>query len=154
MSIIHEALKKTNQSVITDKSAVKPQLEKHSRGASGAWGPLFIGVLCLLVAGPFVAPLFLNPSTSGNSSVSGQFAIEEAPLPANPAGTRPLWGTFKQGKFVLSGIVYAGDSSFCLINGMVLRQGERVGNATVEAISSSSVVLDVQCEKITLLAAE
>ena len=102
MSIIHEALKKTNQGIAanetqkskgpgsSEKSSVRPTVEVHRNRKTGGWGPLVVLVLCLLVAGPILAPrYFLKPSDSALSSQTTsptqQFAVEEAPQAVSAA---------------------------------------------------------------------
>lgn len=155
MSIIHEALKKSNpqQGPDTDKSAARPEVELHRRPSSGRWGPLFILFVCFLAAGPVLVPmLFKSPLASRQEPApAAQFAIEEAPLPASPVRT-PAPKAFRSGKFVLSGIVYSAEDSYCLINGLVLRRGDRVGDAVVEAIAPGSVTLALNGKKLELTA--
>ena len=52
--------------------------------------------------------------------------------------------------FALSGVVYSAKESYCLINGLVLKVGERVGNATVESIAADQVILDINGKKLTI----
>jgi hypothetical protein len=164
MSIIHEALKKTG-STAGEKTArerqgagsrpMRPEVQVHKRAASKGRSPLFVVIACLLVAAPFLLPM-LSPSPAPGvsaretSNVQGQFAIEEAPHPAQSAPSSPWRGFSRPAGFVLSGVVYSEKESYCLINGLVLRQGERVGTATVERILPDQVTLDVGGEKIIL----
>ena len=80
----------------------------------------------------------------------GQFAVEEIPVaPPSPTffpSARPA----KREAFVLSGIVQTDSGSYCLINGMVLRQGQKIGGATVESIAQDTVTLDLNGQKIPL----
>ena len=183
MSIIHDALKKSGQPVVGDtgkspekssapgKAPLSPNLERHRR-ASVSWGPIFVAAVLLLIAGPVLVPLFRSPGR-GDARVlravsvgqginamrpqAAQFALEEAPLPAKGVFPAPVRPTANR-PFVLSGIVFSSMNewrdSYCLINGTVLKQGDKVGGAVIERIAPNRVTLDRGGEKITLAAAE
>lgn len=153
MSIIHEALKKTDPSGEPAKPGAG-QGPLHRRAHSGGWGLLFMIMICFLIAGPLLFPLLVKApagsSPQETSTASGQFAIEEAPRPAAMTAPSPWRGFARPAGFVLSGVLYSGEDSYCVINGLVLRRGERVGGATVETIGPDQVTLDSNGEKIIL----
>ena len=169
MSIIHEALKKTGQPVITEsqkntpgtKPGFRPELLRKKPRSQ--WGPFMATVVLVLIGAPVLAPMLSAPrgtnavreisagsalSTSGN--MKRQFAIEEAPIPMLPNFSRP--GAVKSPRFALSGLVYSNEDSYCLINGKVVRVGERVGDATLVQVTPNAAVLDYRGEKIVLAA--
>ena len=179
MSIIHEALKKSGQPVVADaeksrssgtnkpdenKPSLQPPLVRHRKKASVNWGPLFVLALFFLVAAPELGPLLFKaarstpntdrPARSASmdqavSAMHSQFAMEEAPIVPTPGARGDALGA-PTSPFVLSGVVYAGQDSYCLINGKVLKRGERVGGATVERITPDYVTLDLGGQKIAL----
>ncbi len=164
MSIIHEALKKAGEPVMTeskksgDKSEFRPEfIRKKQRSALG---PL-VAVLVLIIVGmPVFAPLLNKKGSEREVSmgsplaslgrVNQQFGIEEAPLPAMPAPVK--LAPARVGKFSMSGLIYSTGESYALINGTVVRVGERVGDATVVEITPNEAVLDKNGEKIVLSA--
>lgn len=149
MSIIHEALKKTGQSV-NKEARITPIGHKK---AAGGWRPFAVLAIFLAITIPFFAGRISNQDkvTLGSSRPLAQFSVEEVPLLPAPFASRAPQNNSRV-PFVLSGVVYSGAESYCLINGLVLRQGQRVGNATIVSISPDAVILDLNGEKITLLA--
>jgi hypothetical protein len=155
MSIIHDALKKSGGDKAKNPS-VKPQVERHARSGTN-WGPLFVIAVVFLVAGPLLAPIFFKSQEgSHETAVSGQFAVETMALPAaGQSGFQPFKpNPARSNGFTLSGVIYAGEDSYCLINGIVLKKGARVGNATVSEIASDRVVLDQGGRHFTLSVSE
>ncbi len=157
MSIIHEALKKVNHPITNpDRKAVRPEVELHRRKASGGWGPLFLLLVCFLAAGPVLVPLLFKSSTASRGEggpAHSQFAIEEAPLPVAPPPaprTMPALRTTRPGTYRLTGVVFSTAESYCLINGLVLKLGEKIGDAVVESISQEAVTLALNGQKLTL----
>ena len=153
MSIIHEALKKSDPSLSQETRAARPQVELHRRRSPGRWGAFVVILICFLAAGPFLAPKIFNNPDSGrgvSSTAHSQFAIESAPLPEASAARVLAPRSPRQGAFALSGVVYSEGGSYCLINGLVLAQGDRIGDAVVETIAQDSVTLDVKGQKVTL----
>ncbi len=148
MSIIHEALKKTERPETKERSArITPVAHKK---ASAGWRPLLVIALLAIASAPFFAGRILPPSAVANSTKPlGQFAIEEipvAPMPIQHTTQHIVRGV----PYRLSGIVYAGKDSFCLINGIVLNRGDKVGGATVTDITQDTVTLDIAGQSVTL----
>ena len=147
MSIIHDALKKTNQPVMTTTRAQKNKVN---------WGPLLVVAVLILITAPILAPVFRDLSSSptaargqaaGSSNMKSQFAIEEAPLmptvrPAALSGGLP--------QFSLTGLIYSPDGSYCLINGRVVKVGESVSGAKLVNVTPSEAVLEYQGKRIIL----
>ena len=148
MSVIHEALKKSNR----ERELSAPFRGSDRRKASAGWRPiLIVGVVLLAVSPIFAARFVKQLGPTEPSRALGQFAMEEAPLPAHPvAAAAAPFRPFKKERFELSGVVFSGGESYCLVNGLVLRKGESVGGATIESIETNSVTLDLSGQKITL----
>ncbi len=94
-----------------------------------------------------------NPVDSPVSATAhqGQFGIEESPiLPPSPGPIGASPSAALKTNFSLSGIVYSPKESYCIINDKVVKVGERVGGATLLAITPEKVVLDYQGETIAL----
>ena len=149
MSIINEALKKAGQPIITERSEFRKKKTRMN------WGPVFVMGVLALITTPLLAPLFNAPyktAQAGKKSpaftmpetssgrVSGQFAVEEAPLAAGPS----------MPNFSLSGLVYSKTDSYCLINGKVMRIGDQIGGATLSEVTPREVVLNYRGEKVVL----
>ena len=169
MSIINEALKKTGQPIIAEaqktaqetKSGFRPELLRKKSRMN--WGPVFmIGVLTLITM-PILTPLFYNPYKTTpirevsigsalaipNSRMSGQFAIEEMPI-AMTHRSAAIPPVELLPNFSLNGLVYSKTDSYCLINGKVMRVGDRVGGATLSQVTPNKAVLDYHGEKVVL----
>ncbi len=176
MSIINDALKKAGQPMKEKtevlksstfetgrpapiKTEIRPAAEVHRKKNSMNWGPFFIVIVMMLVTGPIIAPLFRSPSqnlmTTKLQSLSGrlqQFGIEETPTKPNssaPSFSIPRNGTFPD--FALSGVVYSQSESYCLINGKVVKVGEKIDSqTTLEKVTPNFVTLNRQGEKIVI----
>jgi hypothetical protein len=151
MSIIHDALKKAGE----DKAA-GPKVEIRRAAKAGGFnaGLLFVVTTLLIVGALTLAPLsktarygkqpaplgitpnavtVLQPSSSG---VSGQFGIEEISRSATP--------------FMLSGIVVGSGRAYGIINNRIVEPGQKVGGATVRAITDREVTLDYNGQTLLL----
>ena len=184
MSIINEALKKANQE---KTSLTAPSQQKAlyfefagSAPAAGAehrsfnWGPLFILLVLLLIAGPLIAPFFSRPVTTKHSqtspkpnalsnnivvrepsnppalmgATSRQFTLEETPLFKS---SRDSSASFSSAPMLqLAGIVYSKSESYCLVNNKILTVGDSVRGAKIVKITDDEVLLDFNGQRITL----
>ena len=140
------------------------------------WGPVFVIMVLVLITGPLVAPIFSSPYRSTNSAflvpsyqealathrtqsaASGdrlaQFAIEESPiLPAASSGIKnplsvPLLGD--RPNFAINGIVYSSPDSYCIINGRVVKVGEKINGAVLKSVTPDKAVLEYNGSRIEL----
>lgn len=184
MSIINEALKKAGQGQTTAAGSGKPQGSEASRLSAPIlqqparrkqsinWGPVFVVLVLTMITGPLVAPIFSSPyrSTQAPTLVpsyrealsdqqvaanrQAQFAIEEAPRVAAPAGLmlKPdlAFSPEIRGNFVMNGIVYSSPNSFCIINGKVVKVGEKVNGATLMSVTPEKATLNYEGRTIDL----
>jgi hypothetical protein len=170
MSTIHEALKKSGQPIIGQSDEKKPatsfrlELEPPRKRSGVRKGSFFVFAVVALIATPLLASLFSNsfpkrtpseailtPRIIRNSNRLAQFGIEETavrPMTASSSGVLIKDNALPQ--FLLSGVVYSDNGSYCLINGKVLKRGENIGGAIVEKISPNGVLLDYLGEKIVV----
>jgi len=152
MSAINEALKKSGQSILTQSES---RSSKPKRKTQTLWGATFIVSLLALIAVPVwssLTPKIISDRlTSGISSPSmrRQFAVEEVPLKSTLHRAPAPLG-MRVGNFSLSGLVYSKTGSFCLINGKVMKIGDRIGETMLSQITPDEVVLDTRGEKIIL----
>ena len=141
------------------------------------WGPVFVLLVLVLITGPLVAPIFSSPYRSTSSAFLvpsyqealaasqfvkkedpqtrlAQFAIEESPiLSATPAGIKsafPPLGMTDHPNFSINGIVYSSPDSYCIINGRVVKVGEKINGATLKSVTPEKAVLDYHGAKIEL----
>ena len=142
MSMIHEALKKTGQTVVSEIKNKSNEKRPHAH-----WGPTLLIAILVFVALPFLSPWFVSRKTdviqTPSPNMKNQFAVEEIPMiPPRPDSGIP--------RFVLSGLVYSSGGSYCLINGKVLKVGETVSGATLVSVTPSEAVLDLDGKTIVL----
>ncbi len=156
MSIIHEALKKTGQTVINETPQAPKPAEKNQvritpvshKKASANWKPLLVLAILVIAAAPLFAGRILNSNNSASRPL-GQFGVEEIPVtPAPSSMFAPKRSS--AAPFQLSGVVYEGKDSYCLINGLVLKVGDSVGGAKVTKITPEAVTLDLNGQAMTL----
>jgi len=139
------------------------------------WGPVFVLMVLVLITGPLVAPIFSSPyrntaesaflvpsyqqtlaqQQSGSENRKGQFAIEESPiLPAQGQVIKnfaaELGGPAGQPNFFMNGIVYAIPESYCLINGKVVKIGDKIDGATLKSVTPEKAELEYHGNRIDL----
>lgn len=179
MSIINDALKKAQTEAkkpepTPSQAARNLHVEFQKRKPGVNWGPIFVVLVLLLITGPIIAPVFSTPFKPGNPHLTAvnqkasafqnvaaeparqqlasltaqepaatrqaQFGIEEAIVPT--PYTRP--------NFLVSGIVYSAQDSYCLINEKVVRVGESIQGAKLAKVTPEEVTLDFHGEKIVI----
>lgn len=175
MSIINEALKKAGSEkqkpLVNEKINLALEAERKKSGLN--WGPIFVVLVILLITTPIVAPLFSTPfrkssafaspqnrqqmqlpmtpqmpllasADSSTGTRKGQFMVEEYPLKsmAPLSAAAPNW--------MLSGLVFAPDGSYAIINDRIARVGDDVQGAKLERIGSNEVILNYQGQQIRL----
>jgi hypothetical protein len=171
VSIISDALKKASHERRRTESAggrrgVRPAYED---GKGRLWDsavsvnsrPALLAGAALLVAGAALAyALLAARAPSGGAPAS--FGGVPGPLAAaGPAGSRtarsqfsveekPVFFGSESASFSLSGIAQFQDGYVAVVNGQILRRGDRVQGATVSAITSRAVELDYNGERIVL----
>lgn len=181
MSIINEALKKAGQTVVPTsikkesspidiKSGFRPELIRKRKQMN--WGPLFVLAVLALITAPIVAPLFHNPYKNtgatysavdiaelpamkvSNSNMKAQFGMEETAIntPLRSLPSSPSAISRSVPNFSLNGIVYSSAESYCLINGKVIKTGEKIGGATLVKVTPNEAILDYEGEKVVLTA--
>jgi hypothetical protein len=156
MSIINEALKKASEkSGKLDFEEKNKILSNQHRKRKINWGPVLIVLTFLFVSGPIVGPIVsgifhsnrVMPKVSAGQEIlplenpKAQFELEEAPLPMAPSPV-VLPPALDVSQFKLSGIVYSAEGSYCLINGQVLKAGDRIGKVKVVDVSPRWVTLE------------
>ena len=164
MSIINDALKKAqkqdNQPKSTPAAEGRPgvEVQQYQKKKSDVnWGPFFVLAVLLLITGPIVAPLFSSPfrnqshtslnapqdlKTQAVDARKAQFGIEEAPANMMPLMAIP--------NLAVTGIVYSDQDSYCIINGKILKVGDKIQGAKLVDVTPMSVTLEYHGERLTL----
>jgi len=153
MSIINEALKKTEQYIHT-KAAEKIQPQKTKLSAK-----LFLIYILILLGGLFLSQIIFKllnhkvvkarPKKEISAVVQTQQTALPAPLPVKPA---PLIEEQKKPEvnFILNGIFFSDNDGYALVNNQITRENDSVDGAKVIKITPNSVELDNQGTIITL----
>ncbi len=175
MSIINEALRKAQKdkgssSALKAGGAVAgPPLarfgvEYEQKKSKVNWGPVFILSVLVLITAPIIAPIFSTPfknefrlfsyeTSAVTKQIHGpdaalsrksQFTIEEAPRPFfEPVVPRPA--------LELTGVVFSpNEDSYCIINGKVLKAGDKIQGVELVRITPRDVTMEYQGEKFVL----
>lgn len=153
MSIINEALKKTENSILQNKAKKNALPVKKIRSKS------FLLYTLILLIGIFLSNFIF-------SLLGHKTKLAQAPGKIIPAATSqqapalPIFPTEPilpkeehnppQGVFVLNGIFFSDNDSYALINNQIVRENIMVDGAKVVAITQNTVELDNQGKSITL----
>ena len=186
MSIINEALKKAVREKefgfsSQDRDTVRRniEIEFQRKKPRFNWGPIFVLLVLVLIAGPIVAPVFSTPFKASYSqgNLSSGSAIKNIPIQPtadiakaiivteNSSETRraqfgieesPMLGgsqmqaLSRSPQLSLSGIVYSPEEAYCIINNKIVKSGDTIRGAKLISISRNTATLDYQGNKITL----
>ena len=156
MSIINEALKKTEQSI--HKNAAKEALPSGRKLAIKH----YVIYILILIAGLFLSNFIftlisakVKTSSGLNQSLSStnQPVKEISPILSTAIVTSAP--VFKENKtpgadFVLNGIFFSDHNSYALVNNAIVRENDFVDGAKVKTISANTVELDSGDKRITL----
>ncbi len=146
MSIIYDALKKVEASVInepktkTDKR-VKPKIKPYLLYA-------LLACVGLFIANAFSVFSFPKPSLNKT-----QAAVKPEPIIQPPARTSALEvipQELKPPSFNLTGVFFSKDESYALINNQIVKKGDKIDGATVMEITVDEVVLESKGSTIKL----
>ena len=154
MSIINEALKKTEQDI--QKNTAK---ENPPSSINPAPKPFLLYILILLIGlflGNFIfdqlnhkIKTVCKPEKTIVTALPPQPVALVAPLPTEP--TLPI----KEKKppepnFILNGIFFSDNGGYALVNNQIVRENDSVDGAKVEKITANTVQLDNAGKLITL----
>jgi len=149
MSIINEALKKTENSILQNEAKKNASADKKIKAK-----PFLLYILILLI-GIFLSNFIF--SLLGHKAKIAQTPEKTTPqqplaLPIFPPQPMLPQEEHKTppGTFVLNGIFFSNDDSYALINNQIVRENESVDGAKVVAITENTVELDNQGKSITL----
>ncbi|MFA6357252.1 MAG: hypothetical protein WCY09_01090 [Candidatus Omnitrophota bacterium] len=158
MSIINDALKKTEQSI--QKNNAKENLNLNSKPSPK---PILLYILILLT-GIFLANLIFNllrykiksTTTVEKTAVTNSKPSTPQPKIAAPVlpktENRIIQADTQANKpdFVLNGIFFSDNSGYALVNNQIIRENDLIDGAKVQKITSNSVDLNLE-GKITTL---
>ena len=162
MSIISEALRKAHQSkqgkleeAKQPKKMKPPDFERTSLKLRGrvSWPGLVAAGAAILVAGFLFRGLLAVPSGFRKAfpwadAGSAQYAVEEKPAILAPSMPKPRARAPRP--FSLSGIAQFQDSYMAVLNGKIVRAGDKIDGAEVLAINSKAVELEYRGERVVL----
>lgn len=155
MSIINDALKKTQQSLDHRKASQNPALAlsttalAESKKEKNIWlwiatGSVFIGFLgCAFI--------FASLILSRNQPIE-VIVANKIPAPSNQSIFAKLFSSSKENdsEIVLNGIISTDDEQLALINNQIFKAGDYVGRKRILSISADKVEL-FEKGKITVL---
>ena len=157
MSIINEALKKTEQSIQRNSNPNNIPLKKESK-----LKPILLYIIILL-AGLFLGNLLLNllhavikPTLPPIKPISLSTLQPSATPPAAPTPTtlpateEVKTQTIPKQTFVLNGIFYSDNDGYALVNNQIVRENDLVDGAKIIKITTNSVELDQEGNITTL----
>lgn len=157
MSIINEALKKTEQHI--QKNAAKVALANQLPDKKTKSKKIFLYLLILLcgiILSNFIFS-FLNNRVkttlpeNKTAPLAQQPVIAVAPLPIAQVVNPPEEKKPVEVNFVLNGIFYSDNNGYALVNNQIVRELDSVDGAKVNKITENSVELDNQGKIITLV---
>lgn len=166
MSIIYEALKKTQDSPkgenpaaasASPKEPPRPKAPPRRKQASLALAGIALGIflawaLMNKLAGTSAKNTALSPQAQGQPS-ERQTLVNPLP-PGNSGAPSDTAGAHASGQqtphFILNGIVLSDEGNLALINGQVSKVGDEIEGAKIEEIANKQVVLSFKNQKIVL----
>ena len=151
MSIINEALKKTEQFIQQNESKKNSSLNKKIKPKSFL---LYILILLIvIVLSNFTFSQFnhktkLISESKSTALIQPQQSVELPVTPKEPV--LPKEEKAPEEIFVLNGIFFSNNDSYALINNQIVRENETINGAKVLQITENTVKLDNQGKSITL----
>jgi len=151
MSIINEALKKTEEHLKKNADKINPLPHKPTLLKP------FLFYILILLAGILVANFIFTLlrhkiQTTQTPKINADTIIQTTnppPLPTLPSQppeeNKPL-----ETSFILNGIFFSANDSYALINNQIVRENDSVNGAKVDLITINSVQLDNAGQTITL----
>jgi len=146
MSIINEALKKTEESIQRNSLKKTPGWDKKTRLKTYLLYFLIFAVILLLGSYIFKA---------ANRKIDSPLVSEPpqtAPAPPPPAAPAlpPEEQPKPEKKFVLNGIFFSDDNGYALVNNQIVKENDSVDGAKVEKITVDTVELNNEGSIVTL----
>ena len=154
MSIINEALKKTEESI--QKSSIKKTTAPDKKPKSKPYlfyilifaACLFLGILVFTI-------IKRNIEATGPSEGLKTTPIEKEPqaaqiLPAAHPSALTEEQAKPEKKFTLNGIFFSDNGGYALVNNQIARENDLVDGAKVEKITANTVELNNEGKIITL----
>jgi len=154
MSIINEALKKTEESI--QKSATKETAKPNKKPKSKPHlfyilifiGSLFLCSLIFTIIKRNIVPASA-PEPLKTALINKESQIAPI-LPVADPSTFPEEQTKPERKFILNGIFFSNNGGYALVNNQIVRENDLVDGAKVEKITINSVELNNEGKTVTL----
>ena len=155
MSIINDALKKTEESIHRNSRKETTKLVKKSKVRSYllyilifALG-IFLSSLIFKMIKDKIEPAHINQADKITPKLDQKSQTPQT-IPATIATPLPEEQNKVEKKFILNGIFFSDNDGYALVNNQIIREGDLVDGAKVEKITVNSVVLSNEGKIITL----
>jgi hypothetical protein len=151
MSIINEALKKTEQHIQQNEAKKNSQPVKLPGPK-----PFLLYILILLIGiflSSFIFSLLGDKIKTAQAPKKAAIAIQQPvvlPVPAEEPALVKEEKNLPEAAFVLNGIFFSDNDGYALINTQIVRENESVDGARVTKITANTVELNSQEKLITL----
>ncbi len=155
MSIINDALKKTEESIqrnskqettsIVKKSGIKSYLLYILIFALG----IFLSSLIFKIIKDKIEPIHINQTDKITPKLDQKSQTPQT-IPATIATPLPEEQNKVEKKFILNGIFFSDNDGYALVNNQIIRENDLVDGAKVEKITVNTVVLNNEGKIITL----
>ncbi|MDD5408958.1 MAG: hypothetical protein PHC71_02575 [Candidatus Omnitrophica bacterium] len=146
MSIINDALKKTEASIQRNSLKKTPGLDKKPKFKTFLLYSLMLAAILLL--GGHIFKTLNHKIVPPQVSEPPQAVPIQAPL-ATPAPL-PEEQPKPEKKFVLNGIFFSDDNGYALVNNQIVKENDSVEGAKVEKITVDTVEINNEGKIITL----
>ena len=157
MSIINEALKKTEQSIHNNSAKETPPPETKPSAKP------YILYILILVAGLLISNFIFGLLSHKTKTTTAQKRVPATPIRpggalkiAEPAVKTPAKEiVLEENKvpetvFILNGIFFSDNDGYALVNNQIVRENDLVDGARIKTITANSVELDNAGKIITL----
>ena len=155
MSIINEALKKTEASIQRNsiKETIKPDRKLNLKS--------YLLYISIFVIGLFLSNFIFTsinrkiqthqaPKTSKGAPISEKELKTNEILPTVAPAVLPEKQNKPEKNFILNGIFFSDNDGYALVNNQIIRENDSVDGAKVEKITANTVELNNEGKIITL----
>ena len=155
MSIINEALKKTEESI--QKNSVKENSGQNKKPKLKPYlfyflifivGLFLSSLIFMVITRKIEPPVISEPAKI--RPISNKEPETSQPLPDAAVANLTEEEIKPEKNFILNGIFYSGNNGYALVNNQIIKENDSVDGAQVEKITANSVELNNEGKIITL----
>ncbi|MFA6129679.1 MAG: hypothetical protein WC731_01670 [Candidatus Omnitrophota bacterium] len=146
MSIINEALKKTEESI--QRNSLKKTSGWDKKPKLKTYLLYFLICAVILLLGSYIFKITNRKVSSPHVSEPPQTAPAQPPLAAPVLA--PEEQPKPEKKFILNGIFFSDDNGYALVNNQIVKENDSVDGAKVEKITMDTVELNNEGLIVTL----